>query len=109
VKKWIPFILILIIAVSTSFFLFIGGEASYISHTTDPAVIYRDACTGCHGIAVTKSEFLTPNLAEEKLLSTEVKTVIKDGTWRMPSFPAITDTVLDRLADYVANKKFLTK
>ena len=108
-KKWIPFILILLVAVSSTFFLFVGGEVNYVPQTSDPEIIYKEACTGCHGLGEINPEFLTPNLGEEELLSTGVKNIVKNGTWRMPSFPAISDTVLDALAEYVANKKFLTE
>ena len=106
-KRWIPFIILILIAVLSTISLITGGRESYTPVSNEPALIYREACMECHGSGKNKANLWSPSLAEENHSGQEVKKIVSQGTWRMPAFPNITQTALDSLANYVAERRFL--
>ncbi len=69
--------------------------------TTDPGIIYQEACFECHGDAQQPANLWSPDLTQEILNASEVRQIIRHGNWRMPAFPLIPDSTLDSLVVYV--------
>ena len=106
-KRWYPFILIIFLVLFFSLLLILGGEDDYKPVTSDPAIIYIEACLECHGDGRQPANLWSPDLSNEILLESEVRQIVHAGNWRMPAFPMIADSVLDSLTVYVANKRFI--
>ena len=102
-KKWIPFTVLLVIAILIIFYLIGDGESDYTPKSSDPALVYSEACNGCHG----PEDRSGPDLAEKTLTEFKVKNIVRNGSGRMPAFPLIPDSTLDSLAIYVAGKRFI--
>ena len=100
-KKWIPFVLILGLALLLSFNLLFFGQKDYIPASSDPSVIYREACRDCHGDSSQPADLWSPELKNEVFLFSEVRQIVREGSWRMPAFPLIPDSTLDSLVYYV--------
>ena len=50
IKKWLPFIFLLVIILGSSSYLVLGNKKNnYKPNTDNPKVIYREACMHCHG------------------------------------------------------------
>lgn len=108
VKKWTPFLIIIFIILISLVYLFYGNKTSdYMPQTDNPAVIYRQACLGCHGQNGRGSEFLYPNLVEEKLTPEKIEKFVTEGELLMPAFPHIQGDTLDGLVNYIQRQKYL--
>ena len=105
-RRWLPFVFIIITALALSFYLFLTADSRYVPAAADPMIVYSEACADCHGSHNRSGNFWSPNLAEELVTSAEVRKIIQSGTLLMPAFPAIKDSLLDSLALYVVEKKF---
>lgn len=106
-KRWLPFILLIMFALTATIFLITSGQETYTPVSSNPAVIYREACMECHGSGQTEANLWSPALSQEDHTRQGVKEIVSQGTWRMPSFPNITDAALDSLANYVAERRYL--
>jgi mono/diheme cytochrome c family protein len=106
-RRWFPFIALVVLAVVSTVFLLTGGVSEYRPVRADAKIIYREACAECHGTSKSTGNLWSPELADEILTVNEVKIIVREGTWRMPAFPMIADSVLDSLAVYVAEKRFV--
>jgi mono/diheme cytochrome c family protein len=105
-KKWLPFAGLIILAIISTISMIISGDSDYIPQTADPAVIYEQACAECHGTGETPGNFWSPALSGEILTKKEVREIVRNGTWRMPAFPLVPDSLLDTLALYVSENRF---
>lgn len=108
-RKWLPFLIILvIIAFSTIYLIFGQQRSAYFPKTDDPAVIYGEACSGCHGKNGEGEGLIYPALDEEEFTAKEVRQKITEGALFMPAFTHIHKDTLDSLVNYVSEKKFKT-
>jgi len=106
-KRWAPFvILILIIFVLVIFLLYTGQTDEYVPLSSDPSLVYKEACVGCHGEQGEGESFLYPDLSKELISEEEVMAIVRNGKLLMPSFPHIQDSTLINLATYISGKMF---
>jgi mono/diheme cytochrome c family protein len=104
--KWIPFIVIVIVVFSLGVFLFLTGQPDmYVPTSSNPAVVYREACARCHGEKGEGGGFLTPAFRDASLTKEKAQNIIRDGEMFMPSFPQIPDSTLNFLVEYLIKKK----
>lgn len=102
-KKWYPFVILVVaIVFLVIFMIFTGQTNEYIPTTSDPAVVYQEACQECHGVRGEGEGLLYPNIAEVDEGVEEIIEIVKDGALFMPAFPNIPDTTLEKLAEYVS-------
>ena len=106
-KRWYPFILIVCLVIFFSLQLFLGGQEDYTPAASDPSIIYIEACLECHGDGQQPANLWSPDLSNEILLESEVRQIVLEGSWRMPAFPMIPDSILDSLTRYVVDKRFI--
>lgn len=110
IGRWLPFGIILIIILVMSTFMLINRRSSiYVPDTYDPAIIYADACAGCHGPRGQGSGLFNLALDSEKIKQSEISNIIRNGSLMMPAFTMIKNDALQQLVEYVAGKKFLNK
>ena len=108
-KRWIPFIFFICLALILASQLFFSGQSQYIPDNSDPGIIYKEACLECHGNGRQAANLWSPDLSDEILPESEIRQIVREGSWRMPAFPLIPDLLLDSLATYVAEKGFVEK
>jgi len=109
-KKWFPFISMVVIALAATVYLVLkGGDNLYIPHTDDPSVIYKEACVDCHGADGQGDGLLYPAFDYSELDLKLIKDKIAHGDWRMPAFRHIHTDTLDVLARFILDKKYLEK
>ena len=109
-KRWVPFvILIMFVIIFAYFLLFTGQSSEYLPKTSDPSIVFKEACVGCHGEQGEGTGLIYPDLTKEMLSEVGVMKIVKKGDLFMPSFPFIPDSTLKKLASYVAEKKFRTE
>ena len=105
-KKWLPFVILLIVIVTSLAYIFLSKEDStYIPETDDAAIIYREACRNCHGDKGQGSGLFYPSLDEE-LHKAEIYNTIQNGSLLMPAFIHIKGDTLDRLVEFIESKSF---
>ena len=106
IKKWIPFIVLITIAIIFAIYMFLSTLNSTYRPTTDsPGQIYREACSGCHGVQG-EGKGLFPALAEETFKRQHIVKIINEGALMMPAFELLRGDTLSRLAEYVRLHKF---
>ena len=106
-KKQLPFIVIILIVIIVLMRMLVYGSASpYQTENTDPAVIYQEACSGCHGTQGIGVQFYIPDLADESVTIDEVKTKVKNGGLFMPAYKKLNEIQTAALSEYVAGKNF---
>ena len=106
-RRWVPFIiLMLFVLIFIYFLLFTSQTSEYLPKSSDPSLVYKEACSGCHGVQGEGTGLIYPDLTEEMLTENGVMYIVKKGELFMPSFPFIPDSTLKKLASYVAEKKF---
>ena len=109
-KKWLPFILIILAVFILVIFLILSGRSNnYRPATSNPALVYKEACMTCHGERGEGNGFLYPDLSEDILNEKGVFDIVRKGGLFMPSFPAIADSTLTKLAIYISDKGFKTE
>jgi len=107
-KRWLPFIVILLIALLSGIYLLLNTTRStYYPQTDQPGVIYREACAGCHGARGEGEHLIYPELAKEVLNRGRAQQLIMNGSMMMPAFIYIKGDTLKALLDYVVGKKFI--
>ena len=107
-RRWIPFIVLISFIVVLSLYMFVIDQVdTYSPKTTEPAVVYREACARCHGEKGEGSAILYPALSGQHDIPEDVLRIVRKGATFMPSFPNIPDSVLAGLAEYIAGKKYL--
>jgi mono/diheme cytochrome c family protein len=105
-RRWYPFlILIIAIFMLVNFLIFTGQDDEYIPETSDPSVVYQQACVRCHGERGEGDGMFYPDLSDEVLFEDEVFRVIRNGDFLMPAFPNIPDSTLHNLVEYVVKKR----
>ncbi len=106
IKKWIPFIVLITIVIVTAIYMFLSTlKSTYIPVTDKPGQIYREACSGCHGVQG-EGKGLFPALADESIKTLHIEDIVKNGALMMPAFKHLRGDTLSRLADYVSRHKF---
>lgn len=106
IKKWIPFILLISIIIVTAIYMFLNTlKSTYIPTSDNPGQIYREACSGCHGVQG-EGKALFPALADESISVEYLKKIVPAGSFMMPSFEYLRGDTLNKLADYVSRHKF---
>ena len=109
-KRWLPFILLISIVIIMTIRFFVYGRTDpYNPQTSDPQLIYSQACSGCHGEKGEGSGFLYPNLLDSTLSRQKIIEAVRDGNMLMPAFPMIQDTSLSKLARYLTNENFRSR
>lgn len=109
-KRWIPFILMISVALFTFVYLvFYGGTEPYKPRTDDPQLIYEQACAHCHGERGEGSGLLYPAFSDSAYILDEVKNTITEGTWLMPGFVHIKGDTLERIGRFIVDKEYLKK
>jgi mono/diheme cytochrome c family protein len=107
-RKWIPFSMLFMTAFITAVYLLLTGQTEdYYPDSSDPALIYQQACADCHGKTGEGSSLLYPALGEKQLTSRDVIEIIRSGAFMMPAFPNIPDTTLLNLSAYIIEKGYL--
>jgi mono/diheme cytochrome c family protein len=106
-KRWTPFIGLIVIVIIILIRMVLHGSVSkYESASTDPALIYKEACSGCHGLQGKGVHFYIPDLATATLMAEEVHSTILKGGLFMPSFGKLKNVQIEELSTYVMNKNF---
>jgi len=109
-RRWLPFILLIGIALFVTVRFFVYGRTDYYRpHTSDPELIYSQACSGCHGEKGEGSGLLYPDLLDPTLSRQDVIEAVRDGKMMMPSFPMIQDTSLSKLARFLTKENVRSK
>jgi hypothetical protein len=107
VKKWVPFFMILLIALTTFINMVLFSENPYKPVTDDPLIIYYEACSSCHGDEGISNSFIYPSLLTgkypDKLF---IKRKITEGGWLMPRFNNIKGDTLINLVELVNSNDF---
>ena len=107
-RRWIPFVIfILLIIIFSGYFLSNVQPSNYHPVTDDPAVIYYEACSHCHGKNGKSNNVFYPDLANEEMERAEVEKVIREGALFMPAFQKLKGDTLQNLVDYVLEKRFI--
>ena len=108
IKKWVPFVLLLLImATSLVYLLLAEQDSAYFPQTDDPATIYHEACKHCHGESGEGTGLFYPDLSEENLSKDKIRKVIINGEMFMPAFKSIKGDTLEHLVEYVFDKKYI--
>ncbi len=106
-KRWLPFILFTVLILTFSgYFLLSSKTSNYKPTTNNPAIIYFEACSHCHGKDGRSENLLYPDLIGERLTRDEVQKIIVQGEWLMPAFKHLKGDTLKNLVNYVVQKKF---
>jgi mono/diheme cytochrome c family protein len=104
-KKWLPFLILITIALFTALWSFLHPAPNpYHPKTDRPEKIYREVCLQCHGDQGQGSGLLYPAF-EADLDSVVVKDIIGSGGFLMPAFPGIQGDTLNNLGTYVLRLK----
>jgi mono/diheme cytochrome c family protein len=107
-KRWMPFIVIIIVLLITTAFLFLNRqEVYYRPQTASPAVIYREACQYCHGDKGQGTGLLYPGFDDEDLTMEKIRHSIQNGALLMPAYVNITGDTLQALVKYIYHKEYL--
>ncbi len=106
-KRWSPFFVLIGITLFVLLRMFVHGSASkYQTESTDATLIYREACSSCHGLNGLGVHFYIPDLVDVSLTADEVKDKISSGGLFMPAFGRLKEAQIDNLSQYVVNKIF---
>lgn len=105
-KKWLPFIIMLSIAIIAFINLVFFPNDQYHPKTDDPDIIYYEACTDCHGENGQGSGLLYPAFDTTSMSRKEIRKNIVDGGWLMPEFRNIRADTLEKLVNYIYEKKY---
>ena len=97
------FILAIIILV-LRFFLY-GRTDDYRAATSNPQLIFTQACSGCPGEKGEGRGFLYPALHDSTLTQEQIVEAVREGKMIMPAFPMIQDTSLRKLTRYLLEEK----
>ena len=106
IKRWLPLGIIMPILLALLINYFLAAKADYKPQTDDPAVIYHEACSKCHGENGEGGGAMISQFRLEGKSAQEIKDTIRSGSFIMPAFTAIRQDTLDRLADYLLQGKF---
>jgi mono/diheme cytochrome c family protein len=105
--RWSPFLGLTAIAVIVLIRLLVQGTVSpYQTGSTDGALIYQEACSGCHGLHGEAVHFYIPDLADEKLSVRGVSHRVPKGGLFMPAFVKLDSMQIAALSRFVADKNF---
>lgn len=107
IRRWLPFGIIVVIIFVMFLFTLTTRNSIYVPDTADPVVIYKDACASCHGSMGEGTELFYPALNLEKINKSEVENIIKNGSFMMPAFTLIRTDTLQRLVNFIMEKKFI--
>jgi mono/diheme cytochrome c family protein len=106
-KKWLIFFFIILAAVVLSLYLFYFKQSeTYRPDTSDPALIFAEACVSCHGEKGEGKGLFFPDSLDFNLSRRDVIEAVREGKLFMPAFPQIPDSTLNKLARYIASKGY---
>ncbi len=106
-KRWMPFIIIIIVILITTAFLFLNKqEVNYQPQTDSPAVIYKEACQYCHGDRGQGTGLLYPGFDNDDLTIESIRHSIQNGELLMPAYVNIKGDTLQALAEFIYYKKY---
>jgi len=88
------------------FLLYTGQSEDYLPNSSDPSIVYKEACVRCHGEQGEGEGFLYPDLSLEDIDEEKVFYIVRNGELFMPSFPHIPDSTLSKLATFMSEKKY---
>ncbi|MCC7431808.1 cytochrome c [bacterium] len=86
---------------------FVSGcesPSDYKPTTTNPQIIFAEACSWCHGKNAEGTK-RGVSLTKTKLEKTRVREVLTKGTAKMPKFKNLNGEALENVIDYVAKLK----
>ncbi|GEM_PF-1843609 len=107
-KRWLPFIAIIILILFFVPYLFYSKQKStYIPRTDRPQEIYLQACKSCHGVLGKGTGMVYPSLQDMDLPTEKIGNIISNGALFMPAFKKIRGDTLQKLIDFVYQKRFL--
>ena len=107
IRRWTPFVLFLLLLIVFSAYFLLSAKTSNYKPTTDnPAIIYYEACSHCHGKNGQTGNLLYPDLVDEHLDAEHVTKIITEGESLMPAFKNLKGDTLQKLVDFVVQKKF---
>jgi cytochrome c551 len=107
-KRWVLFIILITSALILSVYFYLFKQNNhYQPQTSNPEIIYKEACADCHGDTGESENLLYPDLVRNKHAPKDIIEKIKNGGFLMPAFPNIVDSTLNILVIYVAEKKYL--
>jgi mono/diheme cytochrome c family protein len=106
IKKWLPFIFLLVIILGSSSYLVLGNKKNnYKPNTDNPKVIYREACMHCHGDKGQGTGLLYPAF-EDIMNKSDIEDAIIKGSFLMPEFHHINGDTLKNLVEFIHSKSF---
>ncbi len=107
-KRWLPFIGLLLIAAFAVAYMMLGqGDSIYVPTTDKADILYREACAGCHGRQGEGKHLFYPALAKEDMEEKDIRHIIQTGALMMPAFRNIKGDTLNALVQYVGKKRFI--
>jgi cytochrome c553 len=109
-KRWFLFVILFTTALFLSIYFYLFKQNNhYQPRTSNPDIIYKDACAGCHGDRGESENLLYPDISRNELAAEDIIEKIKNGGFLMPAFPNIADSTLNILGTYIAEKKYLNR
>jgi len=107
IKRWLPFIIIIvIIAVSIFYMSFNKQVMNYRPKMDSPKNIYSEACQHCHGDQGQGTGILYPGFDSDELSRESIEGTIKNGGFLMPAYPFITGDTLSALIDFIMDERY---
>jgi mono/diheme cytochrome c family protein len=106
IRKWLPFSIFVIVACIAMINLFFFTDAPYKPKTDDPDIIYYEVCSECHGDNGQGSGVFYPAF-KDSISREEIKKNIMNGGWLMPKFKYIQEDTLQKLVNYIYEKKYV--
>ncbi len=106
-RRWYPFLILMILIFAMVIFLLMTGrDNDYTPLTSDPAIVYQEACQECHGKYGKGEGLIYPDISGGDASEKEVFELVRNGALLMPAFPNIPDSTLGKLAGYVTQNIF---
>ena len=105
-RKWLPFIVMISIAIISFISLVFFPDATYKPQIDDPDQIYYEACSGCHGENGQGSGVFYPAFDSLSISRKQIGKNIVNGGWLMPKFKHIHGDTLKKLVEYIYHKKY---
>ena len=105
-RKWLPFIVMISVAVVSFINLVFFPDDPYKPLTDDPDEIYFEACSDCHGESGQGSGVFYPAIDNLSISHKQIEKNIVNGGWLMPKFKYIHGDTLKKLVEYIYDKNY---